>query len=554
MCLNRAVRLQESSLAHSKVIGVVAKESEYPEVREFFELFKTPWEFYNSEHDYDVVLCACQKKIETSASLLIVYGAEDADVATVATNPTKNTQVAVRTYKGDRIPLYDACSAVPGNGLVLLRFEESGKRAALEQKVNGQRVVKVGYNLFSEIRYLLAKGQPLSEARVPTLELHISFLRDLIIRGSIPVLEIPPVPAGYKFIACLTHDVDHPALRNHFFDHTMFGFLYRATLGSLVDLFRGRKSLKQLVSNLAAAFSLPLVYLGWIRDPWAQFERYVGIEQGASSTFFVIPTKGNEGVPLRDKSAQKRAAKYDMADMRDKLRSLQEAGCELGVHGIDAWKNSTAGRRELEKLKSVTRNDELGVRMHWLYFDEKSPAALDQAGFSYDSTCGYNQTVGYRAGTLQVFKPREAQRLLELPLHVMDTALFFGRYSNFSPRQAEATVAQLMDHAARFGGVVTFNWHDRSIAPERSWDRIYVGFLNELRSRGAWVTNAGQAVAWFRKRRCAEIDESAVQSGKGKDSCASADGLPGLSLHIHQNASTAPAADPIQVESVMCSF
>jgi hypothetical protein len=538
-------------LAVSKVIGVLAKESEYPEVREFFELFKTPWEFYKSEHEYDVVLCTCRKKIETSARLLIVYGADDDEVST---SPAENSWIAVRTYKAERIPLYDACSAIPGSGVALLRFEESGKCAALEQKINGQRVVKLGYNLFSEIRYLLAKGQPVSEARVPTLELHISFLRDLILRSSIPVLEIPPVPAGYKFIACLTHDVDHPAIRNHFFDHTMFGFLCRATLGSLVDLFRGRKSLKQFISNLAAALSLPLVYLGWMKDPWAQFDRYVKIEKGASSTFFFIPAKDNAGVPLRGRSATKRAAKYDIANMRADLRSLGKAGCELGVHGIDAWNNSTAGRRELDKLKSVTGNNELGVRMHWLYFDENSNAALEEAGFSYDSTCGYNQTVGYRAGTLQVFKPRPVQRLLELPLHVMDTALFFDGYSNFSPKHAKAAVSELIEHAVKFGGVLTFNWHDRSIAPERLWDETYIGLLEELRNRGAWVTNARQAVAWFRKRRGAEINESAVQSGQGiKGLSPSSDGLPGLQLRIHENVPDRAEAEPIQVERAVCS-
>ena len=29
---------------------------------------------------------------------------------------------------------------------------------------------------------------------------------------------------------------------------------------------------------------------------------------------------------------------------------------------------------------------------------------LEKAGFSYDSTVGYNETIGYRAGTAQVFK------------------------------------------------------------------------------------------------------------------------------------------------------
>ena len=68
----------------------------------------------------------------------------------------------------------------------------------------------------------------------PTLDLHIAVLRDLIVASGAPLVEIPPVPEGYRFIACLTHDVDHPSIRQHRFDHTMFGFLYRAVVHSLV--------------------------------------------------------------------------------------------------------------------------------------------------------------------------------------------------------------------------------------------------------------------------------------------------------------------------------
>ena len=39
--------------------------------------------------------------------------------------------------------------------------------------------------------------------------------------------------------------------------------------------------------------------------------------------------------------------------------------------------------------------------MHWLYFDQNSPKTLENAGANYDSTVGYNETVGYRAGTAQ---------------------------------------------------------------------------------------------------------------------------------------------------------
>ena len=40
------------------MIGVLANEEEHEVVREFFELFKTPWETYRSDGQYDVALVA----------------------------------------------------------------------------------------------------------------------------------------------------------------------------------------------------------------------------------------------------------------------------------------------------------------------------------------------------------------------------------------------------------------------------------------------------------------------------------------------------------------
>ena len=39
------------------MIGVIANLTEYGVVCEFFELFKTPWEFYQSNQRYKVLLC-----------------------------------------------------------------------------------------------------------------------------------------------------------------------------------------------------------------------------------------------------------------------------------------------------------------------------------------------------------------------------------------------------------------------------------------------------------------------------------------------------------------
>ena len=117
-------------------------------------------------------------------------------------------------------------------------------------------------------------------------------------------------------------------------------------------------------------------------------------------------------------------------------------GCEVGLHGIDAWIDSARGIEEFEEIRSLTGISETGVRMHWLYYDQQSPVTLEEAGAAYDSTIGYRETVGYRAGTTQVYKPLQATRLLELPMHVMDTALFYPAYLGLSSRQATTLVTE----------------------------------------------------------------------------------------------------------------
>jgi hypothetical protein len=65
--------------------------------------------------------------------------------------------------------------------------------------------------------------------------------------------------------------------------------------------------------------------------------------------------------------------------------------------------------------------------MHWLLQDATTISVLEEAGFAYDSTAGYNETVGYRNGTAQVFRPLGARTLLELPMHIQDGALFYRK-------------------------------------------------------------------------------------------------------------------------------
>jgi hypothetical protein len=519
------------------MIGVTTDPADHDVVREFFELFKTPWEFCRSGFQYDAVLCAGTGVFrEAKAGLVLIYAGEKIPFDREAKIHIGSERTnATLSYMGSRIPIYGRSLTFRGEGIGLSGGEDSQQPAACVIRADDRVLVRVGYDLFSEIRSLLTTGQPPSNAHIPALDLHISLLRDLILKCGAPLVEIPPVPDGYRFIACLTHDVDHPAIRHYRWDRTVLGFLYRACIGSIINVCRRRAPIRHLLTNWGAALRLPLVHLGLATDFWYEFDRYLNIEQGLASTFFVIPTKNYPGRTADGDAPALRASRYEPRDIAQRIEGLVVAGREIGVHGIDAWLDSVKGREELQQVSKITGAMDVGIRMHWLYFDERSPATLEKAGFDYDSTIGYNETVGYRAGTTQAFKPLGASRLLELPLHVMDTALFYPNYLNLSPRAAWERLSGIIDNAVRFGGSVTVNWHDRSIAPERLWGDCYVSLVEELKCKGAWFPTAAQAVSWFRKRRSATFktidwDGDVLHA---KVECDGTEELPGLRLRIH---------------------
>jgi hypothetical protein len=530
-----------------EMIGVVASEAEQPAVVEFFELFKTPWEFHRPGAHYDILLCSNSPVPENDAGLLLLYGTQRQGFEE---GQNINTRYALGCdfvcLHSERLPIYGGCLLFEGMSSRLLVHEATNLAAGFSLATRAQVVIRLGFDLFKEVRCLLTQGQPAEFASIPTLELHISFLRELIVNQGLTLVEILPAPAGHRFIVCLTHDVDHPRVRYHTCDYTMFGFLYRALIGSVISLCRGRKSLRQVAINWKAAFSLPLVFAGLAKDFWDQFDQYLRCEKDLASTFFIIPTKGDPGVDSQGRIRARRASRYGVADMADDLKKLRSANCEVAVHGIDAWRDSSKGRHELQRVQQFVRTAEIGVRMHWLYFNSGAPMKLEKAGFSYDSTVGYNETIGYRAGTAQVFKHLAAERLLELPLHIMDTAVFYSSYMNLSDEQANAAMLQLVENASRFGGVLTVNWHDRSLAPERLWGDAYLNLLCELRARTPWFATATQAVAWFRKRRATSFVNVAQDGGRIRvqpaTSWTAAD-LPPLMVRVYNNGTSKQGRD-----------
>ena len=492
------------------MISVACKSHEVPTVIEFFELFKTPWEPYRPDHHCDVLIATVPNvPVDTKAKLIIIYGAACTDFDTESGRFEKSETAGCRWLRGDgfELPIYGEVAVFNRGAGAFMELKNDGDPVLAQLGDNDRHIVRIGYDLFEEVGSLLSKGQPPANAAIPTLEIHIAVLRECIRIANVSFVEILPVPYGCDFAVCLTHDVDFVGIRDHKFDHTMWGFVYRASIGALVSAFKGRSTWRRCIENWRALASLPLVHLGVCKDFWIEFERYCEIERGLNPTYFFIPFRDEPGTWNGRPAPSRRAARYDVREVGQWVRTLAKDGCEVGLHGLNAWRDSDSALRERARLTEVVEQSQVGVRMHWLYTDQGSSKVLQDAGFAYDSTCGYNDAIGFRAGTAQGFCPPNAPGLLELPLVIQDTAMLYPNRMNLSEGEAMKRCNELIQSMIKYGGTLTVNWHTRSLSPERLWGEFYKELLTCIKRSQVWFCNCRTNAGWFRARRAVRFEE-----------------------------------------------
>jgi hypothetical protein len=491
------------------MIGVIHKSCEAEVAREFFELFKTPWEPYNPDHHYDVLLSTSDDiSTDLTTKLIIIYGSETRsfDGETLLLQKGVTDQCTWVQGDGIEVPIYGTLSALPPSRCAFLHLKDRGDCIGVALPGSNRQIIRIGYNLFEEVAFLLSKGQPPCNAEIPTLEIHISILRECIRNADIPFLEVLPSPYGYDFSASLTHDVDFVGIGDHKLDYTMWGFVYRASVGALVSLAKRRSTWSRCMENWKAVASLPFVHLGLTRDFWIEFDRYIEIERGLNPTFFFIPFRDEPGTWNGRPAPSRRAAKYDVRQLGESIRRLAKQGCEIGLHGLNAWRDRESAMLERERIGEVFEHSEIGVRMHWLYMNEESSKVLQDSGFAYDSTFGYNEAIGFRAGSAQAFCPIAAPGLIEVPLIIQDTAMLYPNRMNLSEGEAMDRCIGVIQSVARCGGVLTINWHTRSLSPERLWGEFYKALLARIKQWKVWFCTAGANAKWFRARRAVRFE------------------------------------------------
>lgn len=160
---------------------------------------------------------------------------------------------------------------------------------------------------------------------------------------------------------------------------------------------------------------------------------------------------------------------YDPASpqIRRLIDYLHDDGIEIGVHpSYYAFDKPEVLRKEISYLRSLLPFPIRGSRQHFLRWAPRTWAELETSGLMYDSSVGYHDVIGFRAGTSLPYRPwfidqNRPANLVEVPLLVMDHTI--QERMALSPEHALHRVRDLLTRCRMAGGVFTMLWHNTTI-------------------------------------------------------------------------------------------
>jgi len=298
-------------------------------------------------------------------------------------------------------------------------------------------------------------------------------------------------PEGRSFAVCVTHDTDAVDLGA---PRELLTNGIKWLLGRGKD--HGSVFLKGLCRP-GGCESNPL----WGFDGWVAFER----ERGIQSTFYlsVSPQVGPRF--LNDCKSTVDTAGCNPAV----FQAMRGDGWEFGLHPALASRVTpgelAAEKRRLEEFLGFAV---CGLRHHYLAFDSSAPEESFRdhvrAGFEHDSSVGWRETSGFRAGTSFPYRPFDGERdspvdLIELPLTMMDNHVV-----QLLEKETSTAIERMVDTVRRAGGMLVLNWHTESFCNRWQYRRyrdmmdVVLDLLSQIGE--AWFCTSSEVVNWWKRR------------------------------------------------------
>jgi hypothetical protein len=176
---------------------------------------------------------------------------------------------------------------------------------------------------------------------------------------------------------------------------------------------------------------------------------------------------------------------YDLCDprLRSTIAKVKSQDVEMGIHpSYASYESRERFEVEVATLRDVLGESHVGGRQDYLRWDPQSWVRWDEIGLAYDSSVGFADHVGFRAGTCYPFRPwllsqKKQAQLVEIPIWTVDSTL--RSYMKLDADRALEKMLQAVRLCRALGGVFALAWHNTFLM-DPGYARAFVTLLDEL--------------------------------------------------------------------------
>jgi hypothetical protein len=270
----------------------------------------------------------------------------------------------------------------------------------------------------------------------------------------------------------LTHDIDSIGIP----------FQPRATIGHTLKRRSPVSTVRDLLATVLAIEPAELQLVRRLAD--------ISVSRGLHSSFYwkaSAPTTMDDGYDPNHPKVQ------------SVIRDLKDHGFEMGVHpGYDTFHSRAELRREVGRLQTALDEKRVGGRQHYLRWSPETWMDWESCGLAYDSTVGFADRIGFRAGTSYPYRPwslaeNRELNLVEIPLVVMDCTPV--KYMGLSRTEGLERIRLCVERIRRVGGVFTLLWHNVPLM-EPAYRGWYEAILDMVRDSKPYEVPATAEALW----------------------------------------------------------